>query len=178
VGLGEPVYKLPEMIVEELASPRGMDRRKKRPRPLLIPSEDVRVEREFAEVCRSFSTETIGVWCERPVNYSLRDNSEQRELRNDQMLKNIDREYKDLGWDPSLGSVQHAKRMAKRVLEDPLLEDGQLIGYAGNLVFNRQFREELIRLRSDWWALEDRPVFPLIPGAFILGAVECGTDCG
>lgn len=97
VDLREPVYRLPGMILDELASSRGSDGRTGRPHPPLIPTEDAMAEREFVRVCRSFSTDTIGVWEERPINYRLLEEVDRAETQKAGLLKDVKNSYEQLG---------------------------------------------------------------------------------
>ena len=171
VGSGGPVYCLPRIIVDELASSGDVDRRTGRLRDAIIPPEDAGAEHKFTEICLSYLTNTIGVWGGIPISYHhLRDRSQEDPLRAT-ALEQIDNEYdnlKKLGWNSILKSKKDAHELINRSLKHPLLSTNQSLGSVGKIIFDPQFRGELSGLKSSWMKLETRPPFPLIPGSLSL----------
>jgi hypothetical protein len=93
------------------------------------------------------------------------------------MLIMLGQQYDQLGWGVFFKSKRHAEDSARRVLEDPLIDPGRLLGTAGRLIFDHQFRQEADNLKSKWMDLRDRPIFPLRPLPFDppTGVVDAST---
>ena len=100
---------------------------------------------------------------ENPIVYYLLQSASEHEYKERSLINMVKVNFEELGWDDHFGSRIQAVSEASKALNDPLSDIGRTVGYVGWLVFNPQFRRELLDLKSIWMALGTRPVFPLQP---------------
>ncbi len=66
---GEPVYRLPNEVVDHLADPTRLTK-KKNLSPIFTTAQ-ADAERAFTHLCRIYLPDVVGVWNDRPVRYGL-----------------------------------------------------------------------------------------------------------
>ena len=145
----EPAYTLPDSVVSALSTEteaRGNNRASRR----LIAEADERAERSFRETCQAFSSDTIGVWRDQPVQFPWLIPAENNLGFNDQNVSTLT---------PS-GSTKERTRAALRQCQANLAAiRHQLLGYVGFLNCDDQFISERDRLKSQFESLpSDTPL--------------------
>lgn len=138
----DPVYLLPEEVVEALAGGR---------RPVLSQKEES-VETAFRATCQGFGADTVGVWLGRRVQYPLFTTPSPPQLASGQISA--------LGWDGP--PAAHRVRLTlSELATEADVERLQRLGYSGNRLLDAGYRAGLAELRTGWEAVGRPGVFPL-----------------
>lgn len=156
VGGRRPVYTLPQEAVGALA--RGVlneDKAHRHIRPL-IGDEDAEAERDIRDTCRSFSATTVGVWEGGPVDYAPLAASEPTSGPTDQ-------EMEAMGWARHVSPEKARASLAEAEGRRGDISH-QVLGYAGRLTFDGQYRGELAALKARWEGLSRPPQMPFTAG--------------
>jgi hypothetical protein len=148
-GAEQPVYSLPEAVIDALGErtpAAGEGHRERRP---VITEEEREAERLFRKCCQTFSPSVVGVWHGQPVRYDLFSPPEVPSIPGERV--------RELRWD------QFVKPDAVPAALEALTgkADGprhQRLAYAGWLTFHEPYRGGLRALRARWQALGVTPL--------------------
>jgi hypothetical protein len=146
----DPIYALPECVTTHLSeSTKAIPGKRIRAKKAIIEARDTDAERAFLKLCRDWGPDTVGVWMDRPIQYQLLLQTEASfdfptELRESFCEEN----------NISLKQLEAGLAACKARL-DPAAH--QMLGFAGRLTFDKQYRGDLAALKGMWDRLQQKP---------------------
>lgn len=156
----QPVYLLPEKVLDALTTTADPALRKK-PRAPVLCKQEYDAELAFLKCCQKFGPDVVGVWNDQPISYALLGSEP-----NVAWVRNGPEAYEKAkaarrGEQPDTRKLAQA-RLAGIELADRYSEIAyQQLGYCGKLLLDGQYRKEIDVLRKQWTAARGPGVFPM-----------------
>lgn len=144
-----PHYALPLEVVTSLSLPGEVSRR--RSAQNLFTKKDLAAELNFSKCCRSWSSDTVGVWDGIPIQHALLGSGRRCEMPSDDTLKG-------LNWNEP---IEKTKEFLNALDEKELVEHRNQLREAGELVCKTDFLHDRNELRGAVQGLPIKFVFPL-----------------
>jgi hypothetical protein len=148
----DPVYAVPETVIDELVrGTKGVGKQIRGRRPLLSP-EKAEAERAFLAACLAYAPDTVGVWDGRPVQYPLF-----RKTASPRISEQLIRQMK---WDEYV-PIKSVNSGLEQLAEKADAVRRQQLGYAGAVTFDADYQAERTRLMGRWRLLPVPPPLPI-----------------
>jgi hypothetical protein len=149
----DPVYWLPEQVVDRLARTVTSEGKAHRDRPALLTPAEANAEHAFRKCCLSFGGSVVGVWEGTPVSYEP--------LARLPSVTVSEEQIREMGWD-RFGTGASLRDRLETVQRKAEGARHQQIAFAGWLTFLRPYQEDKERLTAQWANLGVALPWPLL----------------
>ena len=141
VDAAAPAYCLPDTVIEGLGLPDPVRPTNRR---VFLSADEADAEFAFTALCREFSSQCVGVWLERPINFPLLSSA----AAAPPIIIPADLTAR---WAASTGrSEQLLSNQVDDLVANLHRTNQQLLGFCGWLLTNDGFQQELHDLRDLW----------------------------